>query len=142
MNRELTAKENKIVNAINSRVKLTPLSDMVEYAIIKDSKRFVVRDPVVYKIDGTDQHLVLGKLELSFDMSKLREILKKQNINPDMLKDLQKEDEKKDNPPKEVLSDDVTVLMEECGLTKEEAEAKLKECGNDVIEAMLKLTKK
>ncbi|RVD91353.1 gal4 DNA-binding enhancer [Tubulinosema ratisbonensis] len=75
--RELTTKEKQIHEIIASKLKLEPIQNLKSIGINRRQERFVINEPVAYKVKGTDTIVFFGDVSQGYDIKKLQEHLAK-----------------------------------------------------------------
>lgn len=76
MTRALTQKEHQVFTTFQQKLVLQEV-DATLFTVLRDNKQFNCVDPVIYKIEGTDAHLIFGSLQSGFNLAKIQEELRK-----------------------------------------------------------------
>jgi nascent polypeptide-associated complex subunit alpha len=156
MARQLTVEESSIYNMMRPKLKLEELTSIREIAVFVNPMRYTVDRPVVYKVEGTDSIVVFGTIRNAIDIEQLKRIYEaKIEENKSGVEkpgeEAREEDESGMEKPGEeareaedkdgVREEDVSLIQSQISATREEIVQALLDSGNDVVTAMVKLSK-
>lgn len=145
----LSRKGAKLYNDIAQRLTLDRLAEMRDFYLTKQGVAFAIRDVHAYKIEGTDSILVLGDLEPAVKTAeaarKARE-QEKQEALAEQLDELAHELAEEGGPSGEaqgdlMTEDDISVVMVQGKVSREDAINALKKNNCDPLEALVDLGK-
>ncbi|KAG0438691.1 Nascent polypeptide-associated complex subunit alpha [Dictyocoela muelleri] len=164
--RELIDSEKEIYTQLTKFADLTEQKEIKKFAIFKNLKKYIAKEPLVYKVKGTETYIVFGQLLLDFDIETLKKQFESIKLNKNEVKeDVEdgnnevkeakedginevKEDveDKSINNPSEIdmtkiNEDDVKVIMSQKCCTRDEALKILAESQYDLVNALLKINK-
>lgn len=152
----LNAKEQKIFDVF-SKLGLERITS-THASMGTDTDMFTISDPLIYKVKGTDTHLVFGEVRKSMSLNQMKAWIENQmkmtekNEEPENgteqpeITEIDGEDSDNSKPaPAPVAQvhneDDISILMSQGDTTREKAIDALEKCGNDVISALVELSK-
>lgn len=148
--RNLTLREQKTFDTFST---LNPI--LVETSQVTlgsgDDQMYTIEEPVVYQIPNTDSYLVFGNIKKAMSLEQMKRWLQ-QHAKPSESKADEKDNEnigvlcgddcnEKHNHETDINQEDVDLLVTEANISKKEAIEALKRNGNDVVTALVELTK-
>ncbi|KAI5172827.1 nascent polypeptide-associated complex subunit alpha [Nematocida sp. LUAm3] len=146
MNRAVK-KGQKLIEALKGSVDMVPLSDIQDFYLRKQNTPFAIRHAQAYTIVGSDIVIVLGNMDLAsknVHQSYAREASLKaqeQEEAPEAHEEVVEEAVEASEELLEFTEDDIHVLMEQGGVSRETAIEALKAHGGDPLDALTALGK-
>lgn len=99
--RELSPKEKQVYEIIASKLKLEPIQNLKSVGLNRRQERFIMNDPISYKVKGTDTVVIFGNMSQGYDIKKLQEQLVKLQASLDAQKTMEEEKEEETKEYKE-----------------------------------------
>lgn len=149
MNR-VAKKGAKLLEQLKSTVPMTKLDGMKDFYLRKQNTPFAIRNVQAFHITGTDAVLVLGGLDLAMKTAHVNEHQRQkcteechQHEEPAAAEEAAPEpvDEAVDEEKQAEMEKAIAVVMEQGGVTREEAEKALKENDNDPLACLIAMGK-
>ncbi|EIJ89433.1 nascent polypeptide-associated complex subunit alpha [Nematocida parisii] len=162
---KILKKGNKLVETIQKTVPMDKLIGLQDFYLMKQRTQFAIRDVQAYHIKNTDMVLVLGSLDLAEKTAKQAAEKRKARLQA-MAQEQQhqcteqcghaeaapqEEDVVEDAPVEEskesaasdinITEEDIKVVMEQGGVSREESIKLLKENGGDPLSILMSLGK-
>ncbi|KCZ77708.1 hypothetical protein H311_01274 [Anncaliia algerae PRA109] len=75
--RELNDKEKQIYQIIASKLKLEPIQNLKLVGLTRKTERYIMKEPIAYKVKGTDTYIAFGNMGQGYDLKKLQEHIAK-----------------------------------------------------------------
>lgn len=145
MQRELTEQERAVYTVLESKLKMVREDGVAGAGITRRTERFAISDPIVYRVPDTDTVFVFSSTSYGYDIRALQEQMEKlRKIQAEQADAVDMGASGGEDEPGTAVSlaeavpseEDVTLLMNQAGVSQEKAERALSENGNDVIKAL------
>lgn len=143
--RLLSPKEQKVLGCF-AKLKPEPV-EVSQVTLGADTDLYTLADPVIYRLPSTDSYLVFGEVKRSMSLDQMKKWLeehmqakKDENVidgeaGHEDVPDLCPQD--KAEPSEE----DIKLIMDQVGISREEALEALRKASNDVVNALVELNK-
>jgi nascent polypeptide-associated complex subunit alpha len=161
MARQLTVDERSIYDLMKPTLKLEEITDIKEIGVFVKTVRYTVDKPVAYRIDGTDSILVFGGLKNSINIEQLRKMYQtkmgemKEKEDDEVASEREEKEDANVGEPDEkeaeaahgndgsssVKEEDIKLIQSQISAKREDIIQALTDSGNDVVTAMMKLSK-
>lgn len=158
MARTLVGEEASIHKVLSTKVGLEETATVKSVGMVLGHMRYSVKNPVVYKVKGTDSILVLGDLESPIDLRMFEKMYRDNLAGGDAPETGGLYDEVRDNTSEDgsqqpeasapaetgcsgVSEDDIRLISSQVDASREDIIKALVDSDHDVVNAMMKLTK-
>lgn len=154
MSRALTTEEAHAHRVFNTKVKLQEVNDVRQVNVLMREVRYSVRDPIVYRISGTDSVLIFGEPTNPIHIKELRRMYEDKAVREDDGKEVRGLYKKLDETPDKqedagvnnkkdgrLSEEDISLISSQVDASRGEIIKALVDSDYDVVNAMMKLTK-
>mgnify|MGYP003087396399 CR=1 FL=1 len=132
------------------KIGLVEVPHCIEFSLKRMGTKFVISDPAVYKLPGSEHYVVYGEPKNDFMDAKTKQLLEQLQASikeQEAKKEGEKKEETQEEKPAEKAADaevddgyvpaeeDVKVLMSQANTTHEKAYAALKKTHGDLVNA-------
>lgn len=126
----------KLIDNLKNSMSIEKMEDMQDFYLRKQNTTFAIRNVEAYHIKGTDTTIVLGVLDHAQKTAHLaKKFEQPQQISEPI------EPKKEEEPKVMYTEEDISVVMTQGSVTREEAEKVLKENNGDSLSALMALGK-
>lgn len=131
-------KGTKLIDTLKKSVPIEKMEDMQDFYLRKQNATFAIRNVEAYYIKDTDTTIVLGVLDLAHKTAHLARKFEQplQSNEP-----AEKKEKPEEEPKVMYTEEDISVVMAQGDVTREEAEKVLKENEGDPLSALTALGK-
>ncbi|KAM0671443.1 hypothetical protein OCOL_001559 [Ordospora colligata] len=159
MSRSLTANESFVHKTLSSKIKLEEITDVRNISMFMDNVAFTVQSPLAYAIKGTDSVLVFGNLTNPINIDQLMKKYTEDSTNTpsdDIVGMYSRIDNHPENKEAKheneddifgadstrLSEDDIKLIGSQVSVPRHEIIKALVDSDYDVVDTMMKLTKK
>ncbi|KAI5133704.1 hypothetical protein NEAUS04_0830 [Nematocida ausubeli] len=152
---KILKKGNKLVETIQKTVPMEKLVGLQDFYLMKQRTQFAIRDVQAYHIKNTNMVFVLGSLDLAERTAKQAAEKRKARLQAQQIQEeaqvseeeenVEEQEEEKAEEEKDmaenITEEDIKVVMEQGGVSREESIRLLKENGGDPLSILMSLGK-
>ncbi|KAI5180565.1 hypothetical protein NEOKW01_0869 [Nematocida sp. AWRm80] len=142
---KVTKKESKLIEAVSKVVEVQKIEGHHDFYLRMKNTPFAIRNVQALHIKDTNCLLVLGKLDLASktvsQLSQYNEQVPQMNYPEQEQPEDTKDKDTKEEETIELTKEDISIVMEQAGISEEEAIKALKENNGDPLSALLALGK-
>ncbi|EPR78885.1 UBA domain protein [Spraguea lophii 42_110] len=148
MSRTLSAIEEETIKKLESTLNIERITNIKNFSVVRHGKKLNMHDPVIFKVEGLNEYIAFGDLTVQFDIEQLKKQLLKMQEQKQQEETLEeKQNEVEEIEPVEfdaekLKEEDITLIMEQQGVTREKAIKTLVDANYDVVSAMVKIQEK